>query len=79
MQLTNNYEFLKSLTDTHREKLPFIQFSARVDGWLLLTFLIFYTINYVPLYILLSGVCVPRPSALGPQNIARTQDILIQH
>ena len=28
------------INDTHREKLCFIQFSTRMDSWLLLTFLI---------------------------------------
>ena len=31
---------LKSANDTHREKLCFIQFSTKIAGWLLPTFLI---------------------------------------
>ena len=36
---------LYSLNDTHREKLCFTQFSARMAAWLLLTFSYVYTIN----------------------------------
>ena len=41
----NNSEFRDYFNDNNKEKLCFIQFSTRMAGWLLLTFLIYLHIN----------------------------------
>ena len=55
-RVSDNFRPMKAFNDTHMEKLCFIQFSARIAGWLLLNFLlclhnqissiIYYTLYY---------------------------------